>query len=157
MGIATVRYDRVTKTAVVTSIGIISVGTRKSTDTTITNKITEIFSKDVRGKYDCCIIEKQGGFAQSKVIRVEQHIVTLLQHGYNIPVYVFSPRLRGRIKHDDLSTPQWLTQRCRDVLSKCSAQNIRDQFESLTPKQKTDVGAAITQVAYFLSTNNLAV
>jgi len=154
MGMASVIFDATKNTAMVTSIDIVTIGNKKSRDLSLIDNMTHYLETRVKGKYDCCVIEKQGGFAQTKVIRIEQHITTMLQHVYNIPVYIFSPKLRNRIKNKEEDTAKWLTESAEHTLINCAPQELLIKFRTMTPKQKTDIGAAITQISYLLGIIN---
>ncbi len=147
MGAAWLIYDRHLKELCVSDIAIWNVGNKKTKISNIMDSIADLLYRDnVRDWVHVCILEKQGGMAQKKVIRVEQHISTLLRYGLNIPVYMYDARMRNKSKPKDMKTPAWLTTRCREIIASRAQQGIMTMFNKLTAKQKTDVGAAILQV-----------
>lgn len=130
------------------SIAILNVGDKKTSDDVIITRVTNFLNEHALGKYHCCFIEKQNGIAQSKVIRVEQHISTLLRYAYRIPVLIVNPRSRNKDKPKNIATFDWLIQTCAFILKFSASDHINSIFNMMAPKQKSDIGASVVQVYY---------
>lgn len=156
MGVAWLIYDRVLRQCCVSRIEMWNIGESKWSDDILIKNLTEkLLNSNIANWAHVCFLEKQGGIAQRKVIRVEQHIATLLRYSLHIGVLTYSPILRNKDKPKGVKTSAWLTSRCGDVLSRIAHQSIINQFNQLKAKPKTDIGAAVLQTVTFLDKESL--